>query len=102
VTQIHSTTKFPHGTGWLPREFRSDALWPALRPHDGPRTPNRRERKPRRPTLARVAKQASKAGIDVVRYEVKSDSINIITAKGEPAEPENPWLVELRRKETRR
>jgi len=62
-----------------------------------------REREPRRPTLARVAKQAGKAGIEVARYEVKPDgSVVVITGKGEPAAPENPWLVELRTKETKR
>jgi len=56
-------------------------------------------RKPRRPTLASVAKQASTAGIDVARYEVKPDgAIIIITGKPEPAEPENPWLAELRKR----
>jgi hypothetical protein len=62
----------------------------------------RKPRKPRKPTLASVAKQASKAGIEVARYEVKSDSINIITGKGEPVTPENPWLVDLHRRETKR
>jgi hypothetical protein len=53
-------------------------------------------RKLRRPTLARVAKQASKAGIDVSRYEVKPDgTIVVITGEPEPAKPENPWLAEL-------
>ena len=61
-----------------------------------------RQRKPRRPTLGSVAKQASKAGLEVARYEVKPDSIVVIPGKPEPAEPENPWLAELHRKETKR
>jgi hypothetical protein len=53
-------------------------------------------RKPRKPTLANVAKQVSKAGIDVSRYEVKPDStIVIVTGQGESIEP-NPWLDDLK------
>src|SRR5262245_23371536 len=33
-----------------------------------------RQRKPRRPSLASVAKQARKAGIEVARYEIKPDN----------------------------
>ena len=62
-----------------------------------------RPRKPRRPTLASVAKQASTAGIDVARYEMKPDgTITIVSGKPEPAAPENPWLAELQKKETRK
>jgi hypothetical protein len=58
-------------------------------------------RKPRRPTLASVAKQASKAAIAVERYEVRPDgSIVIVTGQPESATPENPWLADLR-KETK-
>ena len=43
-----------------------------------------RQHKPRKPTLASVAKQASKAAIAVARYEVKPDgSIVIVTGQGE-------------------
>jgi hypothetical protein len=43
-----------------------------------------------------VAKQVSKAGIDVSRYEVKPDStIVIVTGQGESIEP-NPWLDDLK------
>ena len=53
-------------------------------------------RKPRKPTLANVAKQVSKAGIDVSRYEVKPDgTIVIVTDQGESIEP-NPWLDDLK------
>ena len=60
-------------------------------------------RKPRRPTLANVAKQASKVGIEVTRYEVKPDgTIVIVTGEPEPAAPNNPWsLGEFRTKETK-
>ena len=63
----------------------------------------KKPRKPRRPTLASVAKQARTAGIDVARYEMKPDgTVAIITGKPEPAEPENPWLAKLRKKETKK
>jgi len=55
-----------------------------------------RQRKPRQPTLASVAKQANKAAIAVARYEVKPDgTIAIVTGEPEPAKPANPWLAEL-------
>jgi len=60
-------------------------------------------KRPRKPTLVRVSKDARKAGIDVSRYEVKPDgTITIVTGKPEAAAPENPWLVELRNKETKK
>ena len=63
---------------------------------DGPRTPAEAARKPRRPTLASVAKQANKAAIAVARYEVKPDgTVVIVTGQGESTELENPWLAEL-------
>jgi hypothetical protein len=53
------------------------------------------QRKPRRPTLTSIAKQASKAAIPVARYEVKPDgTVVIITDKSEASEP-NPWLADL-------
>jgi hypothetical protein len=62
-----------------------------------------RQRKPREPTLARVAKQASKAGIEVARYEVKPDNtIVVVTGTPERVESDNPWpLDEFRTKETK-
>jgi len=59
--------------------------------------------KPRKPTLESVAKQASKAGIEVTRYEVKPDrTIIVVTGKPESVEPENSWsLDEFRSKETK-
>jgi hypothetical protein len=57
----------------------------------------RRRRRERRPSLASVTKQATKAGIAVARYEIKSDgTVVIITDK--PGEPEqgkefDQWLA---------
>jgi hypothetical protein len=50
-------------------------------------------RRSRRPTLASVARQAQKAGIDVERYEVEAGKIVIITRRGDSVsvEPMNPW-----------
>ena len=60
-------------------------------------------KRPRKPTLASVSKQASKAGIDVARYEVKPDgTVVVVAGKPAPVEPENPWpLDEFRTKETK-
>jgi hypothetical protein len=85
----------------LPGEGRKRVLM-ALDFMLGLNEPTKRARKPRRPTLASIAAQASKAAIEIARYVVKSDSIDIVTGKGEPAEPENPWLAELHRKETKK
>ena len=53
-------------------------------------------RRQRRPSLATIAKQASKAGVEVARYEYKPDgTIVIVTGQGESNAPENPWLVDL-------
>src|SRR5215510_3989658 len=55
----------------------------------------RRQRTPRRPTLASVAKQANKAALDVGRYEVKPDgTIVVVTGQPEHAEPENAWPLD--------
>src|SRR5215467_11965845 len=61
------------------------------------------KRKPRKPTLASIARQANRAAIAVARYEVKPDgTVIVVTGKGEAAEPENPWpLDEFRTKETK-
>jgi hypothetical protein len=58
--------------------------------------PKRKHAKLRKPTLASVAKDASKAGVAVARYEIKPDgTINVITGQPESATPENPWLADL-------
>jgi|SRR5215471_15101002 len=63
----------------------------------------RRERKPRKPTLAKIVKQARKAGIDPARIEVKPDGSYVVDiGKPESVEPDNPWpLDEFRTKETK-
>jgi hypothetical protein len=50
-------------------------------------------RSPRRPTLASVARQAQKAGIEVARYEVEAEKIVIITIRGDSVSVQatNPW-----------
>ena len=55
------------------------------------------QRRQRKPTLASVAKQASKAAIPVARYEVKPDgSIVVVTGTPEPSTESNPWLDDLK------
>ena len=52
----------------------------------------RHVRKPRKPTLVSVAKQASKAGIAVARYEVEPDGkINVVPGKPEESAPTNDF-----------
>jgi hypothetical protein len=62
-----------------------------------------RKRRARKPTLASVAKQASKAGIEVARYEVEPGKIVVVPGKPglDNAADINPWDVaaaELRKK----
>ena len=58
---------------------------------DGLRTPDEAARKLRKPTLASVAKAASKAGIKVARYEIKPDgTVVVVTGTPTPIEA-NPW-----------
>ena len=59
--------------------------------------------KPRKATLASVAKQATKAAIAVARYEVKPDgTVVVVTGNPEPAAAGNAWpLDEFRTKETK-
>jgi hypothetical protein len=56
-------------------------------------TKPKRQRK-RKPTLASVAKQAEKAGLEVARYEVDPDGkISVVTGKPDITTPEtgNEW-----------
>jgi hypothetical protein len=46
-------------------------------------------RKPRKPTLVSVSKQASKAGLEVARYEIDQDW-KIAIVPGKPMSPEIP------------
>jgi hypothetical protein len=67
------------------------------------RLTSKRRYKPRRPTLASVAKQASKAALEVARYEIKPDgTVVVVTGTPEPSTESNPWpLDEFRTKETK-
>jgi hypothetical protein len=57
----------------------------------------RKPRSQRKPTLVSVAKQASKAGVEVARYEVKSDgTVVVVTGTPEPSTESNPWLADLK------
>jgi hypothetical protein len=70
----------------------------ALQADRFPTRPAVRTRRTHKPTLASVARDARKAGIEVARYEVKSDgTVVIVTGQPVPAEPENPWLADLRK-----
>src|SRR5262245_24867733 len=98
-------TQLPHSTR-IPTERECEKALREMRDHGralmeellGIR--EERTKKPRRSTLTSVSKQARKLGIEVARYEIKPDNtIVIVTGKGEPAEPENPWLAELQKKE---
>jgi hypothetical protein len=72
-----------------------DAL-DATKPLPPAQTPAEDARKPRRPTLTSVAKQAQKAAIAVVRYEVKPDGTVVVVAGApEPTEASNPWFADL-------
>jgi hypothetical protein len=55
-----------------------------------------RKRRRRVPTLASVAKQASKAGIEVSRFECEPDGkIVIVVGKSGVAQAENEWDKEF-------
>jgi hypothetical protein len=64
--------------------------------------PARKPRKPHRPTLTVLIKQAAKAGKSVKGAEVYPDRTVLQFGEPEPAAPENPWpLDEFRTKETK-
>jgi hypothetical protein len=44
----------------------------------------------RKPSLARAKQQAAKAGIEVARYEIGADTINVVPANANET-TENPW-----------
>src|SRR5262249_11312726 len=49
---------------------------------------SRKQRKPPKATIERIAKDARKAGIDVARYELKPDgTVVVVIGKPEPVEP---------------
>ena len=83
---------------------RISAPLPRSRLPNGLCTPaESRARRKRLPTLASVAKQASKTGIPVARYEVQPDgTVVVVTGTPEPAAPGNAWpLDEFRTKGTK-
>jgi hypothetical protein len=54
------------------------------------------KRRLRKPCLTSVSKQASRAGIEVARYEIKPDgTVVVVTGKSESTEL-NPWLDDLK------
>ena len=66
-----------------PQPFQTELLFYILFDHVSERR-TRQPHGPRKPTLASVAKQASKAGIAVARYEVKPDgTVVVVTGTGE-------------------
>ena len=84
-----------------PQAFATQVLWWVF--FNRLPTPAPKPRKPRSPTLVSVAKQASKAGIDPARIEIKPDGSYVVDiGKPEPAASGNPWpLDEFRTKETK-
>jgi hypothetical protein len=59
-------------------------------------------RRPRKPTLASLLKQAANVGKSVKGVEVYSDRTVLQFGEPEPVQPENPWpLDEFRPKETK-
>jgi hypothetical protein len=62
---------------------------------------SRKRKRQHKPTLASVAKQASKAEVEVARYEIRPDgTIVVVTGKSESTES-NPWLADLNLKVTK-
>ena len=87
-----------HPSFVIPRELLSPP--PTLQPVPAHPSTNAQEgirgRRQRKPTLTSVSKQASRAGIEVARYEIKPDgTIVVVTGKSEAIEP-NPWLDDLK------
>jgi hypothetical protein len=75
----------------LPHHFALNPPWP-MRGFVAATKPRRQ----RKPTLASVAKQARKAGLEVARYEVRPDgTVVVVTGKSEATEASNPWLDDL-------
>ena len=56
-------------------------------------------RKPRKPSIGKLVDQAKAAGVTSVTLP---DGTRLDFGKPESAEPENPWLAELRKKETKK
>jgi len=65
--------------------------------------PPQRERKPRRRSITKkMIEQAEKATGKPVTSITMPDGTKLGFDKSESAEPENPWLAELRKKETKK
>jgi hypothetical protein len=89
-------------TAFLARERERRALEATSKPPRRQRQPRDQERAKHKPTLASVAKQASKAGIEVARYELKPDgTVVIVTGTPEPPTESNPWLAGIDDKVTK-
>jgi tRNA1(Val) A37 N6-methylase TrmN6 len=72
--------EFPPAPQWFGDTLRIGDIWIGNPPYPSVK----KRRRPRKPTLASVAKQASKAALEVAGYIVKPDgSIVIVTGKGE-------------------
>jgi len=54
-------------------------------------------RRPRRPTLMGVVKQARKAHLSIRRIRLETDAVVIDVGEPEPTEATNPWLAEINR-----
>ena len=75
---------------------RAKMLEAVLTRRSPPAKPDR-QRKARKPTLVSVAKQASKAALEVACYEVRPDgTVVVVTGKSESTEASNPWLDDLK------
>src|SRR5262245_20625682 len=59
----------------------------------------RKPRKPRKPSIGKLVEQAKAAGVTSVTL---LDGTKLDFGKPESAEPENPWLAELKKKETKK
>jgi hypothetical protein len=86
----------PDSTGTCRQRKAHNAPPDGLRP--AAEAASKLPRRQRKPTLASVARQASKAEIEVTRYEIKPDgTIVVVTGKIEPTEASNnPWLADLK------
>jgi hypothetical protein len=114
MTRPIDTTKFPDlsssALGFDP-DALALAMWRYSNPYANPdpdvvlgrrqqsKAParGRGQSKPRKPTLAAVAKQANKAAISVGRYEVKPDG-TIVIVTGEPHADEVTPLEQWRKR----
>src|SRR6516164_1018056 len=64
-------------------------------------TASNKQRKPHRPSLASIVKQAMNAGVEIARIEVEGGKITIITSKGDSADVTTISFRRLRPASTR-